>query len=136
MMTIEEAICHCRDRAKDDCSECSKEHFQLAEWLEELMEYKQLDEKGLLLRLPCKVGDTLYKIYKSPTKCSTHGEYRDDYSCFDCEEKVCDSSYKWSIYKYKTTIKEIVCLINEIGKTVFLTKAEAEKALKEISKNS
>ena len=31
-------------------------------YLKELKEYKQLEEQGLLLRLPCKVGDTVYRI--------------------------------------------------------------------------
>ena len=29
-----------------------------------LAEYEDLEEQGLLLRLPCKVGDTLYRINK------------------------------------------------------------------------
>lgn len=33
-MTLEEAIIHCEEKA--DCSECGKEHKQLAEWLKEL----------------------------------------------------------------------------------------------------
>lgn len=35
-MTLDEAIMHCEDRAKEDCSECAEEHRQLAEWLKEL----------------------------------------------------------------------------------------------------
>ena len=33
----------------------AKEHEQLAEWLEELKSYKDAEEQGLLVRLPCKV---------------------------------------------------------------------------------
>lgn len=36
------------------------EHRQVAEYLEELKEYRKAEEQGLLLRLPCKVGDTVY----------------------------------------------------------------------------
>lgn len=32
----------------------------VAELLEELKSYKDLEEQGLLMRLPCKVGDTVY----------------------------------------------------------------------------
>lgn len=42
-MTIEEAIVHCDDRAKADCSECAEEHKQLAKWLRELQKYKEID---------------------------------------------------------------------------------------------
>ena len=99
--------------------------------LNKLAEYEDLEEKGLMLRLPCKVGNTLYRVYKKPTKCTAYGEYKDDYACQGCE-KECDSSYVWAIYKYKADIKTIVCLSDEIGKTVFLTKAEAEDKLKEL----
>ena len=99
--------------------------------LQKLADYEDLEEQGLLLRLPCKVGSTLYRVYKKPTKCTAYGEYKDDYACQGCE-KECDSSYVWAIYKYKADIKTIVCLSDEIGKTVFLTKAEAEQKLKEM----
>lgn len=32
---------------------------QVAQYLKELKEYKRLEERGRLLVLPCKVGDTL-----------------------------------------------------------------------------
>jgi hypothetical protein len=38
------------------------EHKQTAEWLKELQYYKDLEEQGRLITLPCKVGDVLYKI--------------------------------------------------------------------------
>ena len=38
------------------------EHKQVAEYLKKLKEYKDLEEQGLLLRLPCKVGDTVYVV--------------------------------------------------------------------------
>ena len=100
---------------------------------EKLKEYEDLEEQGLLLRLACKIGSPLYRVYKKPTKCTAYGEYKDDYSysCEGCEQE-CDSSYVWSIYKYEADIKTIVCLSNEIGKTVFLTKEEAENKLKEM----
>ena len=99
--------------------------------IERLAEYEDAEEQGLLLRLPCKVGSPLYKVYKKPTKCTAYGEYKDDYACQGCE-KECDSSYVWDIYKYKADIKTIVCLSDEIGKEVFLTQAEAEQKLKEM----
>ena len=34
----------------------------LEKCLRKLAEYEDLEEQGLLLRLPCKVGDTVYKI--------------------------------------------------------------------------
>jgi hypothetical protein len=39
-MTIEEAIKHCEEKASG-CSECAKEHAQLAEWLKELVKLRK-----------------------------------------------------------------------------------------------
>lgn len=44
-MTLEEAICHARMTAEtreDLCEECRKEHLQLADWLQELQESREL----------------------------------------------------------------------------------------------
>lgn len=38
LMTLDEAIQHCRDR--ENCSQCGQEHKQLREWLEELKELR------------------------------------------------------------------------------------------------
>ena len=38
LMTLDEAIQHCRD--KENCSQCGQEHKQLREWLEELKELR------------------------------------------------------------------------------------------------
>ena len=44
MMTLEEAIKYCEERACDN-TECSTEHKQLAEWLKELSELKRNNKK-------------------------------------------------------------------------------------------
>ena len=41
-MILDEAILHAEERAQESsCSECAKEHKQLAEWLKELKTYRQ-----------------------------------------------------------------------------------------------
>ena len=40
-MTIFEAINHCKDRAKK-CDKCGEEHRQLQEWMEELLQYREI----------------------------------------------------------------------------------------------
>ena len=45
-----------------DCTQCGEEHRQLAEWLKELQKYKDLEEQGRLITLPCKIGDTAWDI--------------------------------------------------------------------------
>lgn len=83
-------------------------HYQVRAWLKELKQYKDLEEQGLLLRLPCKVGDTVYKIINQ----------RDNFD---------DTVYQI----VSVTIFEL-SMIDKIGKTVFITKTEAEKKLKEM----
>jgi len=43
-MTLEMAIAHCREKAKElGCTDCAREHEQLANWLEELKQYKDAE---------------------------------------------------------------------------------------------
>ena len=72
--------------------------------VQKLAEYEDLEEQGLLLRLPCKVGDTVYYILGIPTETPCVIE--------SCTFELSD------IYR--------------IGKTLFLTQAEAEQKLKEM----
>ncbi len=42
-MSLEEAIKHCEDKARElGCSECAKEHLQLADWLRELKQLRRM----------------------------------------------------------------------------------------------
>ena len=91
-LTLDEAIKHAKEVAdmnyndaekfdsndsvenymKANCMKCAEEHEQLAKWLEELKSYKDLEEQGLLVRLPCKVGDTMYDIVGKPLRIVEH----------------------------------------------------------------
>ncbi len=91
-LTLDEAIKHAKEVAdmnyndaekfdsndsvenymKANCIKCAEEHEQLAEWLEELKSYKDAKEQGLLVRLPCKVGDTMYDIVGKPLRIVEH----------------------------------------------------------------
>lgn len=43
MQSLKEAIKHCYDIAKNQCGNlCGKDHIQLAEWLKELQEYRNI----------------------------------------------------------------------------------------------
>lgn len=74
--------------------------------IDKLAEYEDLDEQGRLIKLPCKVGDTVYFIKNSET-----------------------------IVKRKADMIFIGVFWEEFGKTVFLTKEEAEEKLKLRGKN-
>lgn len=107
-MTLDEAIQHAKEvavtqRNNQDCIKCAEEHEQLAEWLEKLKEYQQLEEQGRLVKLPCKVGDVVYLI-------------KDNGTIAEC---VTDMMF-------------LCVLLGEFGKEWFLTKYEAEAKLKEL----
>lgn len=53
-MTLDEAIQHAREVAQSGCSECCKEHEQLADWLEELRDLRQAQGRKYIDRLELK----------------------------------------------------------------------------------
>ncbi|MCK9477977.1 MAG: hypothetical protein M0R40_00560 [Firmicutes bacterium] len=85
-----------------------------ADCMKELLRYRELERDGRLVVLPCKVGDTVW------VKSSFFNNNIE-------QAKVINARHDGFNYK-------VVCEgIGErtYGKTVFLTKAEAEKALKD-----
>lgn len=141
-MNIDEAITHAREVASrmfDDrghCIKCAEEHEQLAEWLTQLKEYRQLEEQGRLLKLPCKVGDSVYCIFNRYTKCTFNNGEFDECSCQGCEYE-CDSKRENYVQDMKAySLDWIVTNLKNFGETVFLTKSEAEAKLKELRGNN
>lgn len=80
-----------------------------------LKEYEDAEEQGLLLRLPCKVGDKAYIIVGKDISKQTI-------------QRVTIGSDK--ILEFCT--KKRGFAISDIGKKVFLTREEAEAKLKEM----
>ncbi len=97
--------------------------FEATACVEKLAEYENAEEEGRLVVLPCKVGDVLYK----PTR-SFVSEYKVRFiEVSSCNCLFLHTSVVKGINDSGETFKE-----DDIGKTVFLTKEEAEKALKEM----
>ena len=92
--------------------------------VEKLAEYEDAEEQGLLLRLPCKVGDVIYEIHPLTGKITP----RKIKSIVVCNCPDLTIMYK-SGYDYSN-------VQDDFGKTVFLTKAEAEQKLKEMNTNN
>lgn len=131
-LTLDEAITHCKE--KSNCSECGKDHEQLAVWLAELQRYKNLEEKGRLIELPCAVGDTVYLISSQYSECSKYQERFNDYNCQGCENE-CDSHKEYFIHVNENMSAEWIVRamrLNRFGEDVFLTKEEAEAKLAEM----
>lgn len=98
----------CEDQYEDGgCEYC----VHMLAMMGKLAAYEELEEQSLLLRLPCKFGDTVYSV---------EGDGINEFvvSSFS----VC----RKSIYAYQGHI-----FIGEFGFSVFPTKEEAERALAE-----
>lgn len=99
MKMMREFIGHANHRL--DCEESRVKSLK-----KKLKEYKDLEEQGLLLRLPCKVGSTVYHIANK------------------------------RILEVKNADVFFLCLCvaeGRFGKTVYLTQEEAERKLKEMN---
>ena len=88
---------------------------ELAEELFNIREWVKADKEKRLVVLPCKVGDALYRT--SPSGVEVH--------------RVANVVYRGLTSRwYIDTIPNLPYASEELGKTVFLTREEAEKALK------
>lgn len=143
----------CKDICDDiecDCSKC-----ELEKALEKLADYEDLEEQGLIVRLPCNVGDIVYVDSEIlPIE---------DMECYEDIDNKIPSYFQGRVVSFrfakrnwvKIAVKAkwlhewiddetgpesdyIECeknfsiLLSTIGKTVFLTREETEKKLEEI----
>ena len=92
-----------------------QKYQEFLEHMHELAEYWKLEKEGLLFKLPCKVGDTVYYL-KSRWKDKMGNT---GVECYISEETA--YSLSWIVEK-----------LDKFGETVFSTKEEAEQKLKEI----
>ena len=92
--------------------------------IERLAEYEDLDEQGLLLRLPVPIGTTVYK--------------------FEPLAKGTERYIKTTVTRYEifgdsiwfTFANGLGRNVEDFGEYVFLTKEEAEQKLKEMNTNN
>lgn len=124
---------HCDLGGVNDCLYRDKSKCYENNIYNRLREYEIAEEQGLLLRLPCKVEETVYCIYERYTKCSEYGQVLEEYSCQGCECLECDSHKELYVQSQKAySLDWIVSNLKRFGKTVFLTQSEAEQKLKEM----
>lgn len=97
---------------------------------EKLAEYEDLEEQSLLVRLPCKVGDTVYRVNagaKQPIIPMTVSEIH--FLCYKNERAVRFDTIG------KEDMGESCYRLEDIGRIVFLTHEEAVNKLEEMKKN-
>ena len=102
--------------------------------LEELKQYRIAEDQGVLLRLPCKVGDAIYEIGY---------DYKGRKYINEIEMVIISANYgdlDWDKNEHKIRSAYVVGNLKgtnigvdvdfcDFGRTVFLTKEEAEQAL-------
>ena len=107
---------YCDKQIAQTCNECG-----IYQAIQKLAEYEDLEEQGLLLRLPLKIGDTVYSVTRDfiseYTICSIEKYNEGLFFNWRCEKGIYINVRGFTNY--------------QIGKDVFLTKAEAEQKLKE-----
>jgi len=102
------------DASKEQCT--IDQHGEIHRLRDELKRYKQAEQEGRLVVLPRKVGTRVWVIGQDCDLC--HDMYTEEPCLFgDCE--------------YRKVIESVFLpgMTDEFGKTVFLTREEAEKAL-------
>lgn len=95
--------------------------------LTKLADYEDLEEQGRLIKLPCKVGDTVYAIGFNNNKPII---YESVVLRILITEKEIVFDVKVDEFGINSQLKQSM-----LGKTVFLTKSEAEAKLSEMKKN-
>ena len=98
--------------------------------IDKLAEYETAEEEGRLVVLPCKVGQDLFGIYNR----TIIDGYADGYLLE--KTSVHSDADHWIWLQDKNSKNYWKVSFDEIGKTVFLTREEAEKALKEMEGKS
>lgn len=149
-LTLEEAIVHAKEVAdmnyndaekfdsndsvenymKANCMKCAEQHEKLAEWLEELKSYKEAEEQDLLVRLPCKVGDIVYDNFLGylewyEIKAISYGY------CYSYVESNIKDEITFYCENYNASAT-MGFSMSAIGRTVFLTREEADQKLREM----
>lgn len=93
-----------------------------AEMAKEIRAWRNAEEQGLLVRLPCKVGDIIFRINR--------GSKRPIIELTVTQINITRKSYNLDVID--GDYGELMCFKNDIGKTIFLTREEAEKKLEEM----
>lgn len=100
-------------------------------WLQvyfKLKDYEDLEELGRLVKLPCKVGDKIFLDFAGFGKDVDKFTVKDFHlDCFKNGETILFCDYESNDRTLSGQID-----VMEFGKTVFLTKSEAEAKLKEL----
>lgn len=86
---------------------------------ERIKEYEELEEHGKLMKLPCAIGDTVYRIIPKTYRKIAELKIKE---FVVCENGLC----------FRTDKTDFSYSCDEFGEYIFLTKEEAEAALQKM----
>lgn len=93
-----------------------------------IKEYESLEEQNKLLKLPCAVGDTVYEVQDFRKRIQP-------YTIIAVHVSNCGNLYGWELKDGKGVYSNVNGFSEyDLGKSVFLTREEAEAALKELER--
>lgn len=101
----------------DNCSKGTGDCNTMKKMINRLAELEDLEEQGLLVRLPCKVGDTMYDIVGKPLRIVEH-----KVDAFHIDKKGFHLQIIDGVLEKKQEAK------------VYFSREEAEKKLEEMKK--
>ncbi|MCI7449040.1 MAG: hypothetical protein MSD68_04865 [Blautia sp.] len=108
----------CEDICNDIEHNCNK--CELEKAFEKLATYEDLEEQGLLVRLPCKIGDTVYEIIHDDIP--VHIDYICKYTVENISAKTIKFAEEWNP-------------LNSIP-NVYFSRDEAEEALRKLKEEN
>ena len=118
--------CRHYDAEKSCCVGYEEVVQQAEKAFAEYENYKDLDEQGKLLKLPCAVGDTVYEVQDLRKRIQP-------YTIIAIHVSNCGNLYGWELKDGKGVYSNVNGFSEyALGKSVFLTREEAEAALKEL----
>ena len=116
------------NRWEYECDSCDKPIDWKNDCVNKLAEYENAEDEGRLVVLPCKVGQCVYTNHSK-----IRGHFKKDKRTHLARIVFIGLNGEYSFFNViLDELKMIKFEFNEIGKTVFLTREEAEKALKEM----
>lgn len=105
-------------------SACEPDCEEIDAVYRKLKEYEDMEEQGRLLKLPCKVGNIVYCI-----------ENKEIYTCTVGKISISKNNGVWVEINFPKEMPDIIAIeynLDDIGKTVFLAKSEAEAAMNKL----
>jgi hypothetical protein len=106
----------------DNCSQGAGNCKTVKNMIKKLATYEDLEEQGLLVRLPCKVGDILFRINKGARNPIIKMKV----------SRITIISKSYNIKAIEEDRGEVLFSNDVIGIKVFPTREEAEKKLEEM----